>query len=228
MSVNNISVFDVRVKKVVKMAFDIQNTEVLHDEKGTILVSNLGTNLCAHLSDVYGENILAESDIDSEVIDHIFTIKEIAGVRFTLVDTEALTIISKDNIIGIIYNLENLYKFLAIDSSVNNKEVEQTKASVESNVPKQELIPAGESSLPATVSEGGAVISDDVMTQYLMNEVIQSVSGNALASLTLMQKKQEGKLTREALMKIATATTGRGFRSSPMADMMLMQTLNSI
>ena len=228
MSVNNTSVFDTRVKKVVKMAFDVQNTKVLRDENKTILVSNLGTSLCAHLSEAYGENILAESDIDSEVVDRIFTVKEIAGVKFTLVDTEALTTISKDNVIGIIYNLENLHKFLAIDSSVNDKEVEPTKVSVETSAPKQELIPAGESNLPVTVSEADATINDNVMTQYLMNEVMQSVSGNAIATLTLMQKKQEGKLTKEALMKIATATSGMGFRNNPMANMMLMQTLNSI
>lgn len=215
-----------RINKMIDLAFEIQTLPVaITDSEEVMTLRKLGTDLSVYINENISPDDIASFDLDIEVIDEIFTVVNVSGINITTVNLDSLKDLQKDRIVNYIYTLENLKKLLIGNikdyvDELNVPEVSQSKALAVVE-PKGELV-AKETS--TDVSMG---FSNDIMEQFMYQQVSNAIGNNPMIQMILLQKQQEGKLNKAILMKLLSMAPS-GYVRGGMESVMLMNVLNNL
>ena len=214
-----------RINKMIDLAFEIQAMPVaITDSEEVMILRRLGTDLSVYINENISPDDITSFDIDLEVIDEIFTTVSVSGVKMTTVNLNSLIDLQKDRIVNYIYTLENLKKLLINNlkdyvDETDTSEVSQSKALAVVE-PKGELV-AKEN------TEVNIGFTNDVMEQFMFQQVSNAIGNNPMIQMILLQKQQEGKLNKAILMKLLSMAPS-GYVRGGMESVMLMNVLNSL
>ena len=215
-------VLETRINNAVQSAFNIQESLVaISETEEVFILRKLGMKVSDYLKD----NILDFNnyDIDFEIIDAIFIVKVISGISMTVVDTDAFNDLSKDQLVSFIYSLDNLSSCLS--NSIKDYIEEHPEISKSKDIA---IIPekTGEV-IEKTEKKEEGVFTANYMNDYMFQQLMSTLGGNdPMLAMALMQKGEEGKLTKDVIMKLMTMAPN-GYRGG-MSNVFMMTYIHNL
>ena len=216
-------VLETRINNVVQSAFNIQESLVAISETEEVFILR---KLGMKVSDYLKENIFDcnDYDIDFEIIDAIFVVKVISGISMTVVDTDAFGDLSKDQLVSFIYSLDNLSSCLS--NSIKDYIEEHPEISKSKDIA---LIPEKTGDvIEKTEKKEEGVFTANYMNDYMFQQLMSTLGGgDPMLAMALMQKREEGKLTKDVIMKLMTMAPN-GFHRGGMSNVFMMTYIHNL
>ena len=215
---------------LVVLAQEIQSLNIeLSDSDTSIKLMHLPCTIGEFVKDHLLQEDVDNYDIDAELIDGLFKRTTVCGIEMVLFKSNYVKELTKERYAYVMHNMNafkgllcELFEQVAMPHTSASKEVVPVSAS-------KEVVPVDESSekngefLPATAFANGV----DMMDDFMFNQIMSAVGNNMAISLTLMEKKTQGKLTKPVLTQLMTALPD-GYMRGPWASMMVMNILNRL
>ena len=210
---------------LVKLAYEIQSLHVdLIDVDETIALMQWNLSIMELIESQWVKEDIDKYDIDWEVINGVFKKTPVCGNDMLLFKSGYVKELTKERYAYVMLNLQAFKTFLhdQVDQVDAQPSVSQSPAVVPVTSPNSpaekngELLPASEYAQ-----------STDVMDDFMFNQIMSAVGNNMAISLTLMEKKTQGKLTKPVLTQLMTAIPD-GYMRGPWASMMVMNILNKL
>ena len=213
---------------LVSLAYEIQSLHVdLIDTDETIVLMQWNLSIMELIESQWVKEDIDKYDIDWEVINGVFKKTPVCGNDMLLFKSGYVKELTKERYAYVMLNLQAFKTFLhdqvdQVDQVDSQQSVSQSTAVVPVSSANSLAEKNGEL-LPATEYAQ----STDVMDDFMFNQIMGAVGNNMAISLTLMEKKTQGKLTKPVLTQLMTAIPD-GYMRGPWASMMVMNILNKL
>lgn len=207
---------------LVALACEIQSLTIeLSDSDTSIQLMQLTGSVGEFVKDHLLQEDVDKHDVDVELIDGLFKRTTVCGNDMVLFKSNYIKELTKERYAYVMYNM-NAFKALLIEQFEQVDTPTLISSSTEVALVEESSEKNGEL-LPATTFAN----SNDMMDDFMFNQIMSAVGNNMAISLTLMEKKTQGKLTKPVLSQLMTALPD-GYMRGPWASMMVMNILNKL